>query len=536
MTLKIRFALLLGLLLLGLGAAVVVVHELERNETAEVFRSERHLRVQLLNHWVDTASRALPQFATELASSETFAADVAANRLAAVRERLAAGLASSGVSTLWVLAADGAVLFSTDPAGAEAGEFPLARDAFAALVAQTPSPRCFAEHRGAVSELAVRRIPSPGGATWLAVGRHWDDSHLRLLAGLLEAKVTLEPPSHFAEGPPSPSRIQVLRPLPDWQGHPLRTLHVMFDAPADTPAGDAHLRQVIVILLFGSLLILALGLALHRWVLRPLGAISRSLASGDPAGVDGLGAEPHELGRVAQLVVASSTQRAALQREVEERARAQEALARSESALRENIEERARLGRDLHDGVIQSLYAAGMGLAGVRMQLLPGQTKAAAQLEQTRTVLNETIHDVRNFIVGLEPESLKLQTFSQAVTKLLDMMRSMRPFDATAEIDDDLAARLSLAQRLHALQIAREAVSNALRHGEAGQVYVALRAQPGGAEFEVADDGRGFDTASAALQGKGLANFTQRARELGGALAVESHPGQGTRVRLTFSL
>jgi signal transduction histidine kinase len=169
------------------------------------------------------------------------------------------------------------------------------------------------------------------------------------------------------------------------------------------------------------------------------------------------------------------------------------------------------------------------------MQLQPEQIDAATRLEQTRAALNETIHDVRNFIIGLEPEALRLQTFSQAITALLEVMRSMRAFRSTVDVNEALAARLTLAQRVQALQIAREAVSNALRHGAPSHIHIALRERGEFAEFEIADDGRGFDPATAP-EGKGLTNFAERARELGGELTLDSKPGEGTRVRLTFSL
>jgi signal transduction histidine kinase len=284
------------------------------------------------------------------------------------------------------------------------------------------------------------------------------------------------------------------------------------------------------------MLIVAMWLAIQAWVLRPLSRISDSLATDQPQLVADMSTEKSEFGRVAQLVRSSFEQRDDLQREIRERTIAQAARERSEAALRSNLEERSKLGRDLHDGVIQSLYAAGMGLVGIRALLRPDQTEAMARLEQSRTALNETIHDVRNFLIGLEPEALKLQTFSQAVAALLDMMNGIKPFHSRVEIDEALASGLTLAQRVHALQITREAVSNALRHGEASRINVALRGRAGQAEFEVTDDGRGFDPALAASPGKGLVNFAQRARELGADLSVESQPGRGTRVRLAFSL
>jgi signal transduction histidine kinase len=301
-----------------------------------------------------------------------------------------------------------------------------------------------------------------------------------------------------------------------------------------SPAADW--RQVKIWVGFGALLVLGLALALDRWVLLPLQKVSHALATGNLAEAERLAAHPSEVNQLAVLVVDSFRQRQALEREIEERTRAQATLEKTEGILRQNIEDRARLGRNLHDGVIQSLYAAGMGLASIRPMLGAGQTEVSTRLEQTRATLNETIHDVRNFILGLEPEGLKQKTFAQAVTAMLESMRNLRPFTSTVEINEALAARLTLAQRVHALQITREAVSNALRHGEANHLEIVLRRQGESAVFQIGDDGRGFDPTTLASPGKGLANFTQRARELGAELTIDSQPAKGTCVKLVFSV
>lgn len=539
MTLHLRFTLLLGSLLGAFVLAGVLLRQLEHGEAEHLLRAERETRTRFLQHGIDAAGRALPLFAAELAEDGAFLRLAAGTAEPAAGEKLGALLAAAGLGALWVVDADGATtLHATAPGATAPAAPPIGRADFAALVAQTPAPRFFAETASGFSEIAVRRLRSGSGdrGAWLLVARAWDDGQLAALAALTEATASLGAPHTAVQPPAAERKIVLVRPLPDWQGHPLRVLRVEHTLPEFEHELQAHRRQLAVFLAFGVLLLAAFGLALHRWVLRPLRRIGESLATGRTELAAPLAREPTELGRVAALVLSAAEQRAALEREVAERSRAQTALGRSEAALRENLEERARLGRDLHDGVIQSLYAAGMGLAGIRVQLQPEQTEAAARLEQTRAALNETIHDVRNFIVGLEPESLKLQTFSHAVGALVTAMQALRRFEAALEIDDALAARLTLTQRVHALQIAREAISNALRHGEASQVRLALGARGAAAELVVRDNGRGFDSVAAVPQGRGLANFAQRARELGGELAVESVPGLGTAVRLTFNL
>jgi signal transduction histidine kinase len=146
------------------------------------------------------------------------------------------------------------------------------------------------------------------------------------------------------------------------------------------------------------------------------------------------------------------------------------------------------------------------------------------------------VSDLRNFIAGLEPEAAREQTFTHAVTALLDYMQSIRPVTPVIAIDESVAARLSLLQRAHALQFAREAVSNALRHGEATEVRVSLQSRGSRAVLAVEDNGCGFDPASRpANGGRGLDNLAGRARELGAELQIRSEPGHGTQVTLILN-
>jgi signal transduction histidine kinase len=373
-------------------------------------------------------------------------------------------------------------------------------------------------------------------AGWLVVARRWDDAQLLTLANLTESEVQWAPPGAPAAEPRSAADLVTLRrTLADWRGRPVRTRLVTHRVPEFEVLRDTVVLQTGTVLVFGLVLVVALAVALHAWVLRPLRGVRESLARGDPGPLAAWREERTEFGQIAQLVESSLEQRQALRNEVAERGRAEEALRRSEAELRRTLDERARLGRDLHDGVIQSLYATGMGLKAIRQQLQPGQEEAAARLEQTRAALNEVIHDVRNFIIGLEPEALKLQTFSQAVAALLEFVQGQRPLRSTLAIDEAVAASLTLAQRVHALQIAREAVSNALRHGEATHVQITLAKEGEFVAFEVRDNGRGFDPAARGGSGHGFSSFTQRARELGAELTLQSQPGHGAQVRLVFS-
>lgn len=528
MSIKIRVTLLLSLLVLGFGAALGVVRWLEHRAFERRVAADRDRRALLLNHWIEATNKTLPDFAESAAESKRLVAILTAADANQARSEISASVARAELAGLWVIDGDGKTRFEAGTIGAP----PLAPGQLAALAADAPSRQFFTVVGEWLMEVCVRRLTAAGADSraFVVVARIWDQAHLRRLAELTEGLVSLLPPR-----PPVAEevagRLVVERPLADWQGRPVRLLRVEYPL-VNAVANEAV--QTRVFFVFGLLVLFAMVLAIEGWVLRPLRRIGESLATDNPAVVEPLSGEPSELGRVARLVQASFAQRVALEQEIAERKRTQTALEKSEDELRRTMEERARLGRDLHDGVIQTLYAAGMGLTGVRALLTTEQIEAATRLEQTRAALNETIHDVRNFIVGLEPEALKTQTFTQAVHALLEILQASGPLQAEVVIDETIANRLTLAQRVHGLQIVREAVSNAVRHGNATKVRITLQLAGHFAEFAIGDNGSGFNVASAG-GGHGLANFAQRARELGAELTVDSAPGRGTTVKLVFS-
>lgn len=536
MTIRARFALLLTLVFGGLLLALAVLRALTEAERDSILAADRQSRSQMLTHWLNTASRELAVLTGDIAAAEDFADAARREEATLARKFLGGDSTRPAIAALWVVKANGLTIFRVSSRADAPAAPPLTQGELARLLAETPSPRFFSEVGGQIVELCAQPIRSLGANHWIVAARPWDEALLGSLSSLTESTVTLRPAHELVRAPDAPEQLVLVRPLTDAAGRVLRVLRMDYTLPEAGRALRTDWRQTLLFVTFGLLVVAAVSLAVRAWVLRPLRVIGAGLASPTGAPAVPLTATQDEFGRVAQLVVSSAEQRAALEREVAERARTQEALSRSEIELRNHIADRTRLGRDLHDGVIQSLYAAGMNLAGVRAQLAPGQAAAAARLEQTSNVLNESIRDLRNFIDGLEPEALKKQTFSQAVADLVDAMSGMQAFEATIDLDEQVAARLSLPQRVHALQIAREAISNALRHGRANRIELGLHRRGDLAEFKVIDNGSGFDASSASSQGRGLLNFGQRARELGATLAVESHPGRGTIVTLTFSL
>jgi signal transduction histidine kinase len=194
------------------------------------------------------------------------------------------------------------------------------------------------------------------------------------------------------------------------------------------------------------------------------------------------------------------------------------------------MEERERIGKELHDGVIQSLFAVGMSLQGLASS--SSDASLARRLEVAVEDVDHAIRDLRNYIFGLRPGILADRQLDQALKEMTSEFGSRTGVVTVVDVDDEAASALA-SRAADVVQLAREALSNVGRHGAATTCRVSLQRGEGGLFLEIDDDGRGFDV-EMTTWGMGLNNLRERVESLGGVLQVESTPGEGTIVRATF--
>lgn len=351
----------------------------------------------------------------------------------------------------------------------------------------------------------------------------WTDARLAAIGRMIDATVAFAPASGRPDFDPR-RELAFAVPLPVPDGTAARVAAVRFHLPPTARLSLLHGRTWIM------LLVLALTLML---VFVSVGlAFTRGGRTGDTRSP--WAAARAEMGSLEQLARSSIAQGSALAAARDQQAKVEQDLSLNQRLLHRAVEEKVRIGRDLHDGLIQSLYAVGLTIEAARRLTRTEPARADAKLEQCLELLNRTIRDVRNYITGLAPETLRRMSFAAAVEAQLRELAAGR--DATLElnIDDEAAAALSPEQTIEALQVSREAISNGLRHGAARAFVVRLHRSDREVGLLVQDDGRGFDPGRVARSGHGLGNMQARAADAGGTLRIDSRPGEGTRVVMTF--
>jgi signal transduction histidine kinase len=201
-----------------------------------------------------------------------------------------------------------------------------------------------------------------------------------------------------------------------------------------------------------------------------------------------------------------------------------------ESLVSAREEERRRLRRDLHDGLGPTLASLGLRLEAARNLLRRDPERADALLAETAEQMYEAIADIRRLVYELRPPALDELGLEGALRQLALRQAGTR---VRVETESALPA-LPAAVEVAAYRIVQEALSNAVRHGQARDCAIRLALRDGGLELSILDDGRGLPEAIVA--GVGLRSMRERAAELGGSLALSRPENGGTEARARLPL
>jgi two-component system sensor histidine kinase DevS len=195
------------------------------------------------------------------------------------------------------------------------------------------------------------------------------------------------------------------------------------------------------------------------------------------------------------------------------------------------LEERERIGMDLHDGIIQSIYAVGLALDYARLEVETNPDKALVKVEQAIEGLNSTIRDIRTYIMDLRPRQFRGENLMDSLERLIDETRTNTRLEISLTNPSNGSVVLPTAIATALFHICQEALANVAKHAQAHQAKVNLWTTSERAMLEITDDGLGFDINTLKLSlGHGLANMQTRAHKMGGDIEITSEPGKGTSV------
>jgi len=208
--------------------------------------------------------------------------------------------------------------------------------------------------------------------------------------------------------------------------------------------------------------------------------------------------------------------------------------------LRVLMAERDRFSRDLHDGIIQSIYGAGLIIDASQAMLDKGEwEKACGHLADAKTKLNQTIAQLRDYIRDLQKGHETRGHLKQILQRLIHEFHkfSMIPIDFVDKLAMDPV--LSPEQGKHVYHLIQEALFNVVKHARATRAGIIVEeGQNQEIRVQVSDNGTGFDLeqwqAAGSEAHKGLVNMMFRAQQIGGRLAIETNIGQGTKITLAF--
>jgi two-component system nitrate/nitrite sensor histidine kinase NarX len=206
----------------------------------------------------------------------------------------------------------------------------------------------------------------------------------------------------------------------------------------------------------------------------------------------------------------------------------------AEAQLREAAAaaERERLARELHDAVTQALFSASL-IAETLPQVWERYPEEGQRgLEQLRRLTRGTLAEMRSLLLELRPAALSEQRLDALLRQLADGMRARTMTAVTTTVIGDCS--LPLEVRFALYRIAQEALNNVTKHARASQVTIGLECTLEKTALRIDDDGCGFDLEHTRAQQMGLRIMRERAQDIGADLWIQSQPGQGTALLVTW--
>jgi signal transduction histidine kinase len=198
------------------------------------------------------------------------------------------------------------------------------------------------------------------------------------------------------------------------------------------------------------------------------------------------------------------------------------------------VGERNRIARDLHDGIVQYVYALGLNLEHARDLVREDPEGTAGILSQSVEQVNHVLSEMRTFIYQLRPIIMREKEIGQWIADLCRQFQQATGIEVATEIGQTGGRELSPEISIALFRVIQEALANIYQHAGAKSATLLLEFQAERVLLRITDDGVGFDPAQRKAPqiggGHGLHNIEERVQDLGGTVHLDSAPGRGSRL------
>jgi signal transduction histidine kinase len=196
------------------------------------------------------------------------------------------------------------------------------------------------------------------------------------------------------------------------------------------------------------------------------------------------------------------------------------------------LEERDRLARELHDAVTQSIYSASV-IAEVAPDIWDNDPAIGRQyLEQLPMMLRGALAEMRILLLELRPSAPQDMTLGQLLELLVEAARARSRANITLTVEGERPLPENVTTALH--RITQESLNNVSKHAEAREVNLSFICDSEEMVLQISDDGVGFDPATVQPGHLGIGIMSERAKEIGATFQIDSKPGDGTIVIVTW--
>lgn len=321
--------------------------------------------------------------------------------------------------------------------------------------------------------------------------------------------------------------------LRDHIGNEIAMLAVNIEQPLPLSTNTPYVRLTFFML---SMSLIAAVSLIYLWALKPIGNILQAIHSESPEQLKNIKTSSAEIKELALLVHNFYTQKNDLEQEIRLRDAAESALESREKQLETLLADREILYRDLHDEIIQTLYALGLNIE-MQLRELPETTQAkqvAERLNDSKTVVNSLIRQLRSYLEENKNPQSGTYPLQKKLAQLIERMNKVSRAKIKCTIATPDLNHVGIALGHDIVAMTTEAVSNAIRHGSARNIRIELSKDNGIIRLTISDDGKGC-----AIQqtdsGYGMKNMRQRVASHQGQLAVQTRPENGFVITADFA-